>query len=257
MNFFTLLLIAAGLFAGILLMLEAGRRLHDWRSATSPAATGTGAAVLEGAIFGLMSLLIAFTFNGAASRFDQERRLIVEETNAIGTAYLRIDLLPADAQPELRDKFRQYVDARLAFFRNLPSDDKAKAELARAAALQHEIWVRGVNGSQKAASPAVMTLVLSAINEMIDMTATRTLALETHPPSIIFVMLGILVLTCSLIAGHAMAARGMRHWLQMLAFAVMMGVVIYAILDVEYPRMGLVTVETGDRVLVELRQSMN
>ena len=54
-----------------------------------------------------------------------------------------------------------------------------------------------------------------------------------------------------------MAARGVRHWLQMLAFSVMMTVVIYVIFDFEYPRMGLVTVEAGDRVLIELRQSMN
>ena len=54
-----------------------------------------------------MSLLIAFTFNGEAARFDERRHLVVEKTNAIGTAYLRIDVLPAEAQPALREKFKQ------------------------------------------------------------------------------------------------------------------------------------------------------
>jgi hypothetical protein len=91
---------------------------------------------------------------------------------------------------------------------------------------------------------------------MIDMTTRRTVALESHPPSIIFAMLGILVLSCSMIAGDVMAGSGARHWLQMLVFAVMMTIVLYVILDIEYPGMGLTTVETVDSVLIELRQSM-
>ena len=63
-----------------------------------------------------MGLLIAFTFSGAASRFEARRSLIVQETNDIGTAYLRIDMLPADAQPALRQDFRDYLDARLEFY---------------------------------------------------------------------------------------------------------------------------------------------
>jgi hypothetical protein len=254
------LLIAAGLFAGILFLLEAGGRLRIWRGATPPgtaAASGSGAAVLEGAVFGLMSLMIAFTFNGASSRFDERRHQAVEETNAIASAYLLIDVLPADAQPVLRDKFRQYVDARLAFYRDLTTADQARADLARATALQHEIWSLSVAATPKASTPAAMTLVLSALNGMFDMTTTRTVALETHPPTIIFTMLGILVLSCSMIAGDAMAGSGARHWLQKLVFAVMMTIVIYVIIDIEYPRLGLISVERVDRVLVELRQSMN
>src|SRR5258708_4480271 len=146
------LLIAAGLFAGILILLEAGHRLRVWRSATIPALAGSGGAILESAVFGLMSLLIAFTFNGAASRFDERRRLVVQETNAIETAYLRLDLLPADAQPVMRDKFRQYVDARLAFYRNLSRADRSKEDLARSDALEQEIWTTAVASTQKADS---------------------------------------------------------------------------------------------------------
>jgi hypothetical protein len=250
------LLIAAGLFAGILILLEAGHRLRVWRNA-SPALAGSAGAILESAVFGLMSLLIAFTFNGAASRFDERRRLVVQETNAVETAYLRIDLLPADAQQVMRDKFRQYVDARLAFYRNLSRADRSKADLARSDALEQEIWATAVASTQKADSGVVMGLVLPALNQMIDLTTIQTFALETHPPSIVFVMLGTLVLTCSLIAGHTMAGSGVRLWLPMLAFAVMMTIVVYVILDVEFPRMGLFTVDIADRVLMELRQRMN
>src|SRR5258706_13100120 len=120
MNYvFVFLLIAVGLFAGILVLLETGRRLRAWKKTAN--LEGSGTAVLEGAEFGLMSLLLAFTFNGAASRFEERRHLAGEETNGLGTAFLRIDLLPADAQPDLRQKFRRYADARLAFYRNVAS----------------------------------------------------------------------------------------------------------------------------------------
>src|SRR6476659_6351344 len=71
----------------------------------------------EGAVMALLGLFLAFTFSGAGNRFDERRHLVIEETNAIGTAWLRIDLLPADAQPVVRGLFREYLDARLETYR--------------------------------------------------------------------------------------------------------------------------------------------
>jgi len=68
-----------------------------------------GASAAEAAVFGLLGLLIAFTFSGAASRFEDRRHLITTEANAIGTAYLRIDLLPADTQPEIKDLLSSHI----------------------------------------------------------------------------------------------------------------------------------------------------
>src|SRR5437870_4214168 len=95
-----------GLCAAMLLFLEIGRRIGLRHKAKGLAVGGAGHGAVEGAVFALMGLLIAFTFSGAADRFNTRRQLIVEETNAIGTAYLRLDLLPASAQPKLREDFR-------------------------------------------------------------------------------------------------------------------------------------------------------
>ena len=93
----------------MLILLEVGRRIGARRLAEDPMGAAAGVGTVEGAVFALFGLLIAFTFSGAAARFDTRRQLIIEETNAIGTAYLRLDLLPVDAQPGLREKFRRYV----------------------------------------------------------------------------------------------------------------------------------------------------
>jgi hypothetical protein len=242
---------------GMLLLLEIGRRIGTHRLLQDPEGARAGTGAIEGAVFALLGLLIAFTFSGAASRFDSRRALIIEETNAIGTAYLRLDLLPASAQLSLRDLFRQYVDARLEAYRKIPDLQAALAELDKATRLQGEIWSQAVAaGRIEGAPPPATMLLLPALNQMIDITTTRTMAVKTHPPVIIFVMLFGLALASALLAGHGMAGSKSRSWIHLLSFAAVMAVLIYVILDIEFPRLGLIRVDAFDQVLVELRESM-
>ncbi len=245
------LLFDLGLFLGMLLLLEIGRRIAENRGAAP-----SGAGVVDGAVFGLLGLLIAFTFSAAASRFDTRRHLVVEEANAIGTAYLRLDLLPESARPALRESFRRYVDSRLAVYRKLPDVQAAKEELARSTSLQGEIWAQAVAACRTDAPPSAAMLLLPALNEMIDITTVRTVAALTHSPVIIFAILAALALASSLLAGHGMAGSGRRSWLHMLVFAATMSMTLYVILDLEFPRLGLIRLDAFDHVLVEVRESM-
>jgi hypothetical protein len=250
------LLFTLSLFFVMLLLIEAGRRVGVQRRAKDPDGASAGVGAIEGSIFGLLGLLLAFTFSGAASRFDVRRQLIIEETNNIGTAYLRLDLLPVAAQPALRESFRQYVDARLATYRKLPDMTAAREELAKATKLQSEIWNQAVAATQEANSPATTTLVFTALNAMIDITTTRTMATQIHPPTIIFVMLIGLAFASSLLAGYGMANNKTRSWMHMLGFAIAIAIAVYVILDLEFPRFGLIRVDAFDQALVDLRQSM-
>ena len=148
------LVLAAGVFVGMLVLLEVGRRIGQWRAARDPDAPRVEVGAMDGAVFALLGLLIAFTFSGAASRFDTRRQLAVEEANAIGTAYLRLDVLPPDAQPALREQFRQYVDARIATYRSFPDLSAVKTEMARAVTLQGEIWAQAVAAIAGARAPS-------------------------------------------------------------------------------------------------------
>src|SRR5215510_9945461 len=134
------LLIIVGLFAGILLSVYLGYRFGHRERAKSSEFDRTRLAAVETAIFGLMGLMIAFTFSGAAQRYELRRQLVVEEANAIGTSYLRLDLLPSSRQAALREKYRRYTEARLAVYRVLPDIDASSAQVAVATTLQQEIW---------------------------------------------------------------------------------------------------------------------
>ena len=248
--------LAFGLFLGMLLLLELGRRIGGRRLAQDPEGARAGVGAVEGAIYGLLGLLIAFTFSGAAARFDARRQLMVEEANDIGTAYLRLDLLPAEARDRLREMFRLYLDSRVDTYRKLPDVRAAEAEFARSLALQGEIWTLAV-AAARAEPPSTSTLLLPALNQMIDITTTQLTATRMHPPKVIFVMLGTLALVSSLLAGFGMAGSKRRSWLHLVAYAAINASVAYVILDLEYPRLGLIRVDSFDQVLVELRQSMS
>ncbi len=250
-------LISVGLFVGMLLLMEAGRRMGARRLGQDPDGARAGVGVVESAVFALLGLLIAFTFSGAASRFDARRQLIIEEANDIGTAYLRLDLVGLDAQAALREKFRLYVDARLAFYRTLSDIGAAKQEYAKVSSLQNEIWRLAVVASRsEGASPAAAVLLLPALNAMIDITTTRTLAMQIHPPAIIFAMLIGLALASALLVGYGMAGAEKRNWLHIIGFALVMAASIFVTLDIEYPRFGSIRIDAFDQALVDLRDSM-
>lgn len=215
---------------------------------------------MEAAVLGLMGLLIAFTFYGAETRFEIRRNLIVEEADAIDTAYLRLDLLPENAQPKLRENFREYVHSRLAIYQRIPDWEAVagvKKELRQSTVLQREIWRDAVAASKQADSPAVPTLVLPAIDRMIDIATTQTVALQGHPPTAVWVMLALTLLASCVLAGSSMSGSGTRNWVQIAAFSLLFSAIIYVNVDFEYPRMrGFIRIDEMDKVLVQTLENM-
>jgi len=147
-------LLALGLFVAMIAMQELGHRLGDRVERLDPEGAHAGTGPVEGAVFALLGLLVAFSFSGAASRFDARRQLIVQEANDVGTAYLRLDFAPPAAQPELRDLFRRYLDTRLAVYRHLPDLAAARAELTKSEGLQQEIWAKSFAACRDGGPPA-------------------------------------------------------------------------------------------------------
>jgi len=253
---FYALVLGGTLLLGMVILTEVGRRIAIRRKMRDGEDAHKGVGVLEGAVFALLGLLIGFTFSGAASRFYERRQLITEEANDIGTAYLRISLLPDQTQPELRQKFRHYLDSRLETYRRLPDLKAAFAELANSKKIQDEIWAYSVAGCRDASSPACNMLLLPALNSMFDIVTTRTEATKIHPPPIIYAMIVLLSLAGALLAGYGMAESKSRSWLHIFGLAAVMAFAVYVIMDIEYPRAGLISVADADHVLVELRESM-
>lgn len=248
---------AVGVLVGSVVFVELGRRLGRWHAVKQPETARAGLGAIDGAIFALLGLLLAFTFSGAAIRFDTRRQLIVEETNAIGTAYLRLGLLPPAVRTNLQGLFRQYVDARLEVYRNVVDIQATQSRLEKVGELQQEIWRNALEASANEQVSSARILLLPALNQMFDIATARTLAGQMHPPKVIFVLLAILIMMSSLLAGFGMAESARRSWLHIGSLALILSITFYVILDLEHPRLGLIQVDPFDHALVDLRQSMN
>ena len=245
------------IFFGILGFLAVGRRIGQRTLARHGDAGLTNAGSLETAVFAILGLLIAFAFSGALARFDLRRSQIVDEANAIGTAYLRIDLLPQSAQPPLRENFRSYVDARIATYKKLPDLQAAQRELARSQQLQSDIWAQAVAAIRLPDSrTGTELLLMPALNAMFDITTVRLMATQMHPPAIIYMMLIGLAFASALLSGYQSATGKAYDWVHQLGFAAIVAFTVFVILDIEYPRLGFVRLDATDQLLVVVREGM-
>lgn len=240
------------ILAGVPLIAWAGHSLG--RRRLTGEAPVRGLAAIEGAAFALLGLLIAFTFGNAYSRLSARRALIVDEANAIGTAYLRLDFLPPAARTSLQSKFRDYVDARLDYWHHANERQAAYEDLARVSRLQKEIWTEVLRASEGDSDSR--WLLVPALNEMFDLTTTRLSMLLAHPPPLIFIMLVLLTLTCSGMVGFAQAKAATLNWHYIGTFAGVIALTLYVILDIEYPRFGLITLDAANEFIENLRVSM-
>ncbi len=255
--FIFLLLLCAISFIGMLVFFELGRKIGLARLKKDPSGLASGISASEGVVFALLGLLIAFTFNGAASRFEDRRHLIVEEANDIGTAYLRIDLLAAEDQPALRELFKRYTDQRLKTYREIFDITSIEANQAAATAMQQDIWRAAITaGKNPSASADATKLLLPALNAMIDITTTRSVASRNHPPVVIYFLLFGFSLIAALLIGYGTSTNTDRVWLHKIAFALVITLTSYIIIDMEYPRLGLIRIDADDQVLIDTRSAM-
>jgi hypothetical protein len=248
--------ILLSIFALIALSLRGGWRVGRRRLVAAGDNANEGLGAIEAATFGMMGLLLAFVFTGAAARFEARRDLIVQETNAIGTAWLRLDLLNEAARRDARDLMRRYLDQRLDIYGDVTDADRTRQAQAAAAATQGRLWSLAIEQSREDKSQPIAQLLLPALNEAFDIATTRTLATRQHPPFAIFLMLGVLVMISAFLAGFAQAKVARQSMLHLLGFSVMTALALYLILDLEYPRIGIIRVDSFDRALLELRDSM-
>ncbi len=247
----------AVLFIGMVALELVGYRIGRRRLQREPNAPSEGNASIEAALFALLGLLVAFTFSGAQDRLAVRRTLIVQEADAIGTAYLRIDLVPAEAQPMLREEFRNYVDSRLSYYKKILNLPAAAAERHRSSQLQQQIWQDAVLAAGDTDDPTAALLLLPALNEMFDITTQRDAALRTHAPFAIFILLAALALSCAYVAGLGMSPRPRPSRLHVVLFAGALSITAYVILNLEFPRLGFARLDAMDAILYQLRADID
>ena len=245
---------SVALFVGIIVCLRIGWVSGRKRLAETGEAGHAGLGAVDGAVFGLMGLLVAFTFTGAASRFNERRDLITRQVNAIGTAWMRLDLLEEPARQELRAELQHYVDTVIALGHHAGHPKEFAEFEAQLSRQQARIWQQATAAVR--ADKSLGMLLLPALNEIFDLSTSRFVTSRLHPPLAIYAMLAVLILVSALLAGFGMAKSPRLSRIHLLGVAFITALSLYLILDMEYPRRGLVRINSFDDVIVQLRESM-
>jgi hypothetical protein len=245
-----------GLFLGMLGFLELGRRLGREQVRKHGGNARTGVGVVDGVVYSLLGLLVGFSFSGAADRFDARRRLIGDEVNAIGIAWLHISILPPESQPLVRGAFNRYLGALLIADSSATDTSDVFIEPMDVANARRDVWEKSVAACSVPSGERARMLLLPALGNMFASVARERLARRIHPPKIVYVMLGLTALAAALFAGYAFAGSRTRNWMYMVGIAAAVSISAYVILDLEYPRLGVFRVDPLDRVLTDMHSTL-
>ncbi len=235
------------LFGGLAAATEVGFRLCKRYSHHAAVAEQLGS--IQGAILGLLSLLLGFSFAAASARYSDRIQLILEEANAIRTVWVRVDLVPPEQRAPMRDALKAYVAARIQFYEVQDSAGYSEA-IFRAEELQGRLWRTAAPAVL--ASPILSDALMIPIDDLTRIHARRLTAAEGHLPGLILLIL----LLCSVVAlgcvGYGRGIAGNRLGVLTTALAFLVAAVLWAIIDLDHPRSGLI--RAGQRPLVELQQ---
>jgi hypothetical protein len=254
--------IAAAFFVGSLVMLVYGHHLGRQYLAKDPGKMA-GLTTVEGAVFALIGLLLAFTISGALQRFDDRRQLVIQEANAASTAHDRLALFERGVASDLQTKLRDYIEARIELY-DMPHDYSLRKrseffsgeQQNEILAQKNALWDAAVAKCPEGNFLPACAQALPALNSLFEVARLRAGASEKHPPQIVYVLLFGLGLGGSLLAGFGMAAAKSRSWIHMLTFAATLTFTLYVLTDMEYPRLGLIHIENFDHFLVDAHNDM-
>lgn len=247
----SLILIAVGLFVGMLICFEWGHRLGRTGVEEEEKARGVGA--VEGAVFALFGLVLAFSFSAAWERYEQRRHTIIEETNALHAAYMRIDLLPKQSQPDVHGAFRNYLDARMNAYRVANSSGDLEAAEADSDVARQALWDTVIAQPRTLSSDLVL---LPALNNAFEIGTMRTVKMYATTPWLITAFMGFLSLLSALLAGRALTGpKG--GWFHRALFSLIIALTIYVVLDLDHPRAGLIRMPHVDREWEKLQTELS
>src|SRR3954470_10537590 len=183
MNFYSAPLVAI-LLAGLILNFAASEA--GWRVGLRRGVPGVGnITTLEGAMIGLLALLIGFTFSMALSRFEARRDAVVQEANAIGTTALRARFLPEPYRAESLKLLRDYTQVRLDAFRRGYSFAELQSVIEHSNTIQEALWKQAEAVAEKDKALIPTGYFIQSLNQMIDSQGVRLAALRNRIPIVV------------------------------------------------------------------------
>jgi hypothetical protein len=249
-------LIAGILFASMTLAIEGGYRVGLRTRGSADDSSKAHINTIQAALLGVLALLLGFTFSLSLQRFDSRSEAVVDEANAIGTAYLRAQLLPESLRGDVRKTLRAYLNLRVessAVALDHPS--AREALLAKSNRLQNVLWDYARQAAAEDPNPVTSGLFIQALNDMIDAFGRRDAALDRHVPEVVLLLLYGTFLMTGTIVGYASGMAGHRASFVTYVMVALIVLLVFIIIDLDRPRRGLI--EVSHKSVFDLKAAMD
>ena len=208
--------------------------------------------IILAATLTLLKLIIGFSFSKAANRYDQRRNYEEAEANAIGTEYVRAELLPGADANKIRELLKSYLDQRMAFY--LAKDESELAQVnARTTGLQTELW-SAIRDPAAAQPNPVTALVVSGMNDVLNSQGYAQFGFWNRIPKGSWALMLAIAIGCNLLVGYG--SRSVTAGTRLLPILpLLVSIAFMLIADIDTPRHGFIRVRPQN--LVSLSDSIH
>ncbi len=245
----------AGIYVAVALLMwifgelgyHVGAHARTRQDKEAPASLGP----MVGGLLGMLAFLLAFTFSTASSQYDLRKSNVLEEANAIGTAYLRADLIDAEHGAAVKELLREYVDVRL----EAAGGSDLDTALRRSVAIHDLLWAQTSSAARE--NPGTNSaLLVQSINLVIDMHEKRvTGALRNRIPGSVWLSLLVIISLTMITLGTQVGLTGKRRLVAVIPLVLAFSALVTLVADLNRPTSGLITV--GQQTMVDLRTNMS
>jgi hypothetical protein len=210
--------------------------------------------VLQGALIGFMGLVLAFGLSLALGRYESRRADVVEEANAIGTAYLRAQTLTEPIRTESLDLLKSYTDTSIVIAETVPGSTEQERAIAESTGYQNELWALAGQALNEAPEASAPRLYVDTLNESFDAQTTRVYGLTNRVPTAVLVLEVVLAAIALAVLAIHLATLG-RGVLTVLIAAALVVLLLQVTFDLDRPTRGLITVPATP--LIDTRAAMS
>ena len=244
--------IALLLFVLMLISSFAGKVTGNYIRNKKPAEEKT---TETSALIALLFFLLAFTFGMSSDRYDSRRKIVVDESNIIGTAILRSDLYPDSTRTLFRKDFKDYVEIRISYYEARADTKRILKADSLSQVISSKLWKRAAKLSKDPANLAATQQMIPALNDLIDVTTSRLSGEKAKVPQSILVMLFFLSMIIAFYGGYSEGLKGKIDWLVQIGFCLLVSLVILFTLDLDRPRRGFVNLDVPNQTIIDLRKN--
>ena len=211
---------------------------------------------LQGSLLGVLALLLGFTLSLALQRFDHRSETVVEEANAIGTAYLRSQILTPALRDEVLRSFQRYVDLRVRECAiSTDRTTERDALLGEASKVRNELWDQARRAAALDPNMVTTGLYIQSLNDAIDAFGRREAALRRHVPEVALILLVCTLLASGWMVGLTSGIAGHRPSVATYVLSTLILLLLLIIIDLDRPRRGLIRIDQSS--MVELKSEID